>query len=104
MIKVIVFIPVRDNDGLPFARADFARFEAELRGLSGGFTRRAGVSGEWRDGDRVYEDESIEYVVTLEPWRALAGWLSTIDAARAAFRQEALYIEVNGYPEILGPL
>ena len=102
VIKTLLFIPIRDNEGHPFGRAQWRGLEARLRSF-GGFTRLADVAGEWEWAGRVYRDRSRQYLVTLRSWGELSAWLVIVEDARTAFRQEALYIEVAGIPEIWRP-
>ena len=103
MIKTVVLVPVRDNDGRPFPKALWEELQARFMPF-GGFTRPIGVVGAWQSGGRVYHDRSRQYTVVLASWRQLAAWLAVVEWAREAFRQEAMYVEVAGVPEILdGP-
>lgn len=97
MIKTLILIPEHDNAGEPFETGDFREFEAQLRDVKGGFTMRAGIVGEWEG----YQDANREYVVAIDSWLELAGWLDVALSAIARFRQDAVYIEVAGVPEIL---
>ncbi|MGH2354982.1 MAG: hypothetical protein ACRDI2_22830 [Chloroflexota bacterium] len=101
MIKAVVLIPVHDNRGRRFPKTVWIAFEERFLQF-GGVSRMRRVEGIWRDADRVYRDTSWEYVVALASWRQLASWLDVVEWARVAFGQEALYIEVNGAPEIIG--
>ncbi|MGI8553110.1 MAG: hypothetical protein ACR2PL_20335 [Dehalococcoidia bacterium] len=101
MIKTVVLIPLRDNEDQPFD-VDLWR-ELHTRLLQfGGISRTAGVEGTWEYQGRVYHDESYQYRVSLRSWDDLPLWLAVIHWAQDAFRQEALYIEVAGVPEIIG--
>ncbi|HEY5476160.1 MAG TPA: hypothetical protein VIK11_05515 [Tepidiformaceae bacterium] len=39
----------------------------------------------------------------MNSWRDVAAFVALAEWAREAFRQEAIYIEIAGVPEILGP-
>ena len=59
MYLVQLLLPLRDNDGVPFPRADFERVRAELTERHGGVTAylRSPASGVWRDeGGEVARD------------------------------------------------
>ena len=99
MMKTVVIVPVRDNDGRPFPASVWLELEDRLRRF-GGFTRDR-VLGEWVEQGRVYRDRSRRYTVSMSA-RHLGAWVDLVLWAREAFRQEAMYIEINGVPEILG--
>ena len=100
MIKTVLLVPVRDNEGRPFPRSAWRALEEQLLQF-GGFSRSANVAGVWASGNRIYRDVSRQYVVALTSWTQLPAWLVTVQRVRGLFRQEALYIEVAGIPEIL---
>lgn len=101
MIKTMFLVPLTDNAGLPFE--DDAWTELERRLLRfGGFSAGGVVDGAWESGGKVYRDRSRTYIVSLESWAQLPEWLAMIRWVREAFRQEAIYIEVAGIPEIIG--
>lgn len=99
MIKTVLLVPVRDNDGKAFTRAFWRPLEQRLRSF-GGFTRSS-VQGEWEAQGRIYHDRSRRYEVSLTSWTQLPDWLNIASWVLEHFRQEALYIEVAGIPEIL---
>ena len=68
----------------------------------GGYNRQIGTEGAWQGADRVYTDEVIRYEVGVGSWLDICAWLDVVRWARSAFRQEAMYIEVAGIPEIIG--
>ena len=100
MIRTVVLIPVRDNEGRRFPRAAWTELEVRLLEF-GGVTKAGEVEGAWRQGDRLYRDRSAQYVVSLGSWLQLEAWLDVVRWARQEFRQEALYVEVAGIPEII---
>jgi hypothetical protein len=67
----------------------------------GGFTRIPGVVGVWQSGEQVYRDRHHQYIVTLTTWVQLPAWLDVVSSACLTFRQEAMYIEVAGVPDII---
>ncbi|MEX0781832.1 MAG: hypothetical protein WD557_04215 [Dehalococcoidia bacterium] len=97
MIKTLILIPEHDNDGTPFEAGTFREFEAQLRQIEGGFSMRAGIVGEWQG----FRDANREYTVAIESWLDLGAWLSVAVAAIELFRQQAIYIEVAGVPEVI---
>ena len=102
VIKTLLFVPIRNNEGRPFRRPQWRSLHARLRAF-GGYTRLPDVTGEWESAGRVYHDRSRQYLVTLRSWAELGAWLAIVEDVRVALRQEALYIEVAGIPEIWRP-
>ncbi len=101
MVKTMFLVPIRDNEGRPFPRSHWRELEQQLLQF-GGFSRTTGVAGTWTDGGRIYRDTSRQYVVSLQSWTQIPAWLEIVRWARERFRQEAIYIEVAGVPEIIG--
>ena len=101
MIKTLFLVPIRDSRGRLFRRSTWDELERRLLDAFGGYTELPSVSGAWRAGDRVYQDQSRQYVVSLTSWRQLPAWLELIGWVRERFSQEAIYVEVAGVPEIL---
>lgn len=104
MIKAVVLIPSRDNSGRSFPESLWQDLRERFVERFGGVSRGRRIESAWRQSGRTYRDVSWEYVVALESWRQLSAWLEVVEWARTAFAQEALYIEVNGAPEVIGPL
>jgi hypothetical protein len=103
MIKTVLLIPMRDNDGQPFPPSAWQALEDRLL-VFGGLSWQDGVHGVWEAAGRVYRDESRQYTVSLTSWREFPSWLNAVEWARDQFRQIALYIEVVGVSEILGAI
>jgi hypothetical protein len=101
MIKTIFLVPVRDNDGRPFPRSAWRALEDRLLQF-GGFSFTDGVYGTWQFGGRMYRDRSRRYTVSLTSWMQLPASLELVHWVRGTFRQEAIYVEVAGVPEIVG--
>lgn len=60
------------------------------------------VYGQWVDErGRVYRDRSRAYTISLSGWRQLPAWLELVAWVQSRFEQDAVYIEVNGAPEVL---
>lgn len=103
MIKTLVLVPIRDNDGQPFSPADWDLLERKLLERFGGFTGGGLAEGAWSDETgKVYRDVSRRYEVALSSWNQLPDWLAIVHWIRVHFRQIAVYIEVAGIPEIIG--
>lgn len=101
MIKTLIVVPIRDNRGKLFPRSAWDELEQRLLVAFGGYAEAPAVSGRWRVGDRVYADQSRQYVVSLTSWRQMPVWLDIVRWLRERFAQEAIYVEVAGLPEIL---
>ncbi len=100
MVRTLFLVPLRDNEGKPFPRRLWRELRERLL-VFGGYTRIAGVVGEWRSIGRVYRDRSYQFVIALESWKQFPAWLELVQLVHSAFRQEAIYVEVAGQPEIL---
>ncbi len=101
MIKTVFLVPVRDNCGNEFPASLVEELEQQLLQF-GGFSQRNDVSGAWEFQGTVYRDTSKEFTVSLQSWTQLEKWLNVVQWAKEKFRQEAIYIEVAGVPEIIG--
>lgn len=100
MIKTLLLVPIRDNDGKGFPKRVWRELEDRLRRF-GGFTRLGLVEGDWTDaGGRIYRDRSRQYSCVLSA-RDLAAWLAVVTWAQVRFGQEAMYVEIAGQPEIV---
>lgn len=102
MIKTVFLVPERDNSGRRFTPRQWRHLEERLLRF-GGLSRLAGIRGAWQYQGHTYRDLSRQYTVSLQSWRDFDAWLATVEWAREAFEQEAIYIEVAGIFEILGP-
>ncbi len=102
MHLVEIFLPVYDNDGRPFARADFDRVRSELARRFGGVTAfsRAPAEGFWKDeeGETSRDDVLIFEVMTEELDRRW--WAGYRDELRRHFRQEELVIRATTFERL----
>lgn len=94
---VQLFLPLYDNEGRAFPRAEFDRLRDELTEHFGGVTAflRAPAEGAWKeDGGRVTRDEVVVYEVLTErlgpPEREW--WASYREQLKRRFRQDELLI------------
>ena len=90
MIKTVLLVPSRDNQGRLFPRDRWIELEEQLVTAFGGLSRESGIRGVWRDRGRVYRDVSRRYVVSLDSWLQLPAWLDMVRWALRTFEQEAL--------------
>ena len=99
MIKTLVVIPRRDNQGRPYPWPVWQELHDRLT-LLGGYTR-APSEGEWVAQGQRYRDRSYSYTVSLDSIKQLPAWLDIVRWAQQAFSQEAMYVEVAGQPEVV---
>jgi hypothetical protein len=93
MHLVQILLPLRDDHGDPFPRADFARVRAELVERFGGVTAylQAPAQGVWKDEGEVEHDEIVVLEVMVDALER-RWWRRYCDELRRRFRQEALVI------------
>ena len=91
MHLVQILLPLADNEGQPFGRADYARVRGELSERFGGITvySRAPAAGVWKEGGETSRDDVVIFEVmakTLDRtwWQAYRADLET------RFRQDAI--------------
>ena len=100
MLKTTVIVPVTDNEGREFPQEYWNDLGDRLVRF-GGHTRTANVAGVWVAGDRTYRDTSHLYTVSLGSWTQVPEWLDLVHWIRETFRQEAIYMEIAGLPEVI---
>ena len=94
MYQIQLLLPLYDNEGRGFARAEFARVRDELAENFGGVTAysRSPAEGVWKgDGGEVSRDRVIAFEVLVESLDR-AWWAGYRDALAARFRQQELMI------------
>ena len=97
MLKTVVLIPVRDNEGHPFPRSYWKELADRFSDIAGGYSWAPGQHGVWvSPGGRSFHDRSRAYTVALESWFQLPQGLETIRWIQERFRQEALYTRLPG--------
>ncbi|PZN07177.1 MAG: hypothetical protein DIU69_12090 [Bacillota bacterium] len=101
MVKAMILVPVKDNDGRPLGRDAWQELQQRLLEF-GGYTDAGRVAGAWESEGRVYHDENRQFIIALGSWRDVPRFLELAEWVRVRFRQEAVYIEIAGVPEILG--
>ena len=97
MHLVQILLPLRDNEGRPFPRADFDHVNHELTGRFGGVTAylRAPATGAWRaDEDEVAHDE-VAIVEVMDDALDRAWWTSYRSALERRFRQDEVAVRAN---------
>lgn len=94
MHRVQLLLPIYDNEGRAFSRAEFARVREELAEQFGGVTAhtRAPAEGVWRDeGGAVSRDSVVAFEVLTEVLDR-GWWARYRDALAARFRQDEVMI------------
>jgi hypothetical protein len=91
------FLPLRDNEGSPFAAAQFADIRKTLTEKFGGLTAfsRAPADGTDKEGDRERHDElGVFEVMTEAPDRSW--WASYRQELERRFKQDRIIIRMSG--------
>lgn len=97
-----MLVPVADNDGRLFRPHVWAELEIRCMAVSGGYNVQLGIQGVWVDTDRyTYRDTVNAYTIALISIRQLSAWVALVEWVLVILRQEALYVEINGVPEIV---
>ena len=94
MHRIQLLLPLYDNEGRPFARAEFARVRDELAEQFGGVTAytRSPAEGVWKDeGGGVSHDNVVAFEVLTEDL-SRDWWAHYRDTLTARFRQDELMI------------
>jgi hypothetical protein len=96
MFLIQFLLPLRDNEGRAFSRAEFERVRTELTDRFGGVTAflQAPASGAWKDeetGGQTKRDEVVLFELMTEslnrPW-----WANYRAELEARFRQKAVVV------------
>lgn len=90
---VQLFLPLYDNDGNAFTRADYAPVREELTSRFGGMTAytRAPAEGRWEDDGKTVKDDVIVLEVMADTLER-AWWETYRQKLERAFRQERILI------------
>jgi hypothetical protein len=100
MLKTVFLVPEADNQGVAFGRRLLDELDQRLLAF-GGYQRQTGIEGAWIGVARTYRDPCRLITVSLTTVRQFPQWLDAVEWVLIAFGQEAVYLEVNGSPEIL---
>ncbi len=98
MYLIQILLPLYDNEGQRFARADFARVQVELTERSGGVTAylRSPARGAWKEEDgEVARDDIVIFEVMVE--QLDRGWWDRYrEQLEQRFRQEEVVVRALG--------
>lgn len=96
MHLVQLLLPLRDQDGRPFARSTYRSIRDELTDRFGGLTAysRAPAEGVWHDGDDVAHDDIVVYEVMVADLDR-AWWTGYRKGLERHFDQEELVVRAQ---------
>lgn len=94
MTLVQILLPVRDGEGRPFARAEFARVRDELTETFGGATLhfRSPAQGAWTNDDGAVERDDVVIAEVLVKRVDREWWKLYREDLAARFRQDEMHI------------
>lgn len=102
MIELTFLIPVASNEAVTFTPKHHAQFEAVLIDHFDGFTRLPGeVVGGWSDGETVFHDTTIAYVVAIVSIVDGTKVATVVAFAKVHYAQKAIYVRYLGLSEVL---
>ena len=96
MHLVQFFLPLRNNEGTPFARGDFAAVRRELADRFGGVTAwlSAPAQGLWEDADGDLHGDEVLLVEVMDADLDRAWWRAYRGRLEVAFDQEKVLMRV----------
>lgn len=98
MYLLQLLLPLRDNQGRPFPRAELDRVRGELTGRFGGVTAflQSPAAGLWKDGEgEVARDEVVIFEVMADELDR-GWWAAYRRELEGRFRQEELVVRALG--------
>lgn len=103
MIETYFLLPRFDNDGQPFTDQQINKLRETIIDRFGGLTvEEEASSGYWKEGDKLYKDINDKYIIGLNSLTQIPELLNLVRQVRKEFKQEAIYLNVNGIVEIIG--
>jgi len=89
-----ILLPVRDNDGRAFARAELDAVRRELTERFGGATAylQAPAAGLWKGGDGELERDEIVIVEAMAPRLEREWWRRYREELERRFRQQEIVV------------
>ena len=102
MFKTLVLVPATDNDGKRFSPAQWRELRDRCIAIAGGFSVQRGYEGYWHNAQgHAFRDRGNAYLIALGDIRQLPAWVALVEWIIVAFRQEAVYVELCGVPNIV---
>ena len=97
MYLIEIFLPLRDNDGNPFAGEKLTGVGAELARKFGGLTAftRAPAEGLWKDEDATSRHDDIVIFEVMTETLDRAWWTAYRKELETTFRQEEIVIRAQ---------
>jgi hypothetical protein len=102
MFLIQLLIPLYDNDGRPYDRAEFDRLRSELAGRFGGVTAHTRVPAEgiWKEGgEETSHDEVVIFEVMADSldrhW-----WRTYRLDLEVRFRQKEIVVRATGFEKL----
>jgi hypothetical protein len=94
MHLVQLLLPLRDNAGAPFPRAEFERVRTELAARFGGVTAylRTPASGAWTDEQGGVARDEVVMVEVMVPALDRGWWQAYRGELERRFRQDELFM------------
>jgi hypothetical protein len=97
MHVIEILLPLRDNEGTPFPRADLDRVRHELTDRFGGVTAhlRAPAAGAWKDDEGDVERDDVVIVEVMAEELDRAWWTGYRRELESRFRQDEILIRAT---------
>ncbi len=94
MVLIQLFLPLRDNAGVPFPPTMFAAVRAGLADAFGGVTayQRAPATGLWEDGSNGIQRDDLLLFEVMAPTLDRTWWKSYSAALADRFRQQEVLV------------
>jgi hypothetical protein len=103
MIETFFLLPRFDNEGQPFTDEQINKLRGKIIDKFGGLTvEESASSGYWKEGDKIFKDVNDKYIIALNSLTQIPDLLDLVRQVRKEFKQEAIYLNVNGIVEIIG--
>ena len=102
MYLVQILLPLYDNEGRAFGRAEFDRVRTELADRFGGVTafQRAPAEGVWKEGDGgTSRDEIVIFEVMCDPLER-AWWAAFRAELERRFAQDEVVVRATPFERI----